>query len=183
MRGFIASGETWMIPLNKFRDWLKKIREDMTLRLPVRRNGTEGSGPFSPATRRLILKKLFKVEHETGTPLISNEDIAYIQQVWTAEFDARNSALTLAHNAGREVNQVDEFRPTPMQQQILDNLLKDYELSPDLVDKLLDLVTDKYPSLSVYGVKAELTREIQQLISQATLMDQPLDNSHVVSTD
>jgi DNA sulfur modification protein DndC len=180
MKGFISSGESWMLPLNEFRNWLKDIREDLTMRLSYRRNGAEGPGPFSPDARKLILKGLFEVEQKTGITLISGNDIAYIQQIWTEEFDSRDSALALAKAAGREVGNMKGFSLPPMEQKLLDDLLKEYEMSPDLVDKLLSLVTDKYPSLGIWGAKTGLSRDIKETITKAITMKSTADNSNAV---
>jgi len=180
MKGFISSGESWMLPLNEFRNWLKNIREDLTMRLSYRRNGAEGPGPFSPDARKLILKGLFEVEQKTGITLISGKDIAYIQQIWSEEFDSRDSALALAKAAGREVGNMEGFSLPPMEQKLLDYLLKEYEMSPDLVDKLLSLVTDKYPSLGIRGAKTGLSRDIKETITKAITMKSTADNSNVV---
>lgn len=169
-----------MLPLNEFRNWLKDIREDLTMRLSYRRNGAEGPGPFSPDARKLILKGLFEVEQKTGITLISGNDIAYIQQIWTEEFDSRDSALALAKAAGREVGNMKGFSLPPMEQKLLDDLLKEYEMSPDLVDKLLSLVTDKYPSLGIWGAKTGLSRDIKETITKAITMKSTADNSNAV---
>jgi DNA sulfur modification protein DndC len=180
MKGFISSGENWMLPLNEFRNWLKDIREDLTMRLSYRRNGAKGPGPFSPDARKLILKRLLDVEKKTGITLISGKDIAYIQQIWSEEFDSRDSALAFAKATGREVDAMNGFSLPSMEQKLLDDLLKESEISPDLVDKLLSLVTDKYPSLGIWGTKAGLSRDIKETITRAIIMKSTADNSNAV---
>lgn len=180
MKGFISSGENWMLPLYQFRNWLKAIREDMDMRFSYRRNGTEGPGPFSTDARKQILTRLFDVEKKTALTLISDREIAYIQRVWTEEFDSRDTALALAKAAEREVEMMNGFSLPPMEQKLLDDLLKEYEISPDLVDKLLSLVTDKYPSLGVWGAKAGLSRDIKETIGRAAIMKSTTDNSNAV---
>ena len=80
MRGFIDAGATWMQPLNEFRNWLKEIREDSGKRDGTRRNGSDGPGPFSSETRRLILRRLLELEKTVGRRLIDDAEITYIQQ-------------------------------------------------------------------------------------------------------
>jgi len=101
MESFIDNGEEWMLPLNRFRNWLKEIREDESRRCRIRRTGEEGLGPFNSATRLELLEKLLLTEQEVGMELISNESLLYIQQVWTEEFDVMRSALRLAARFGR----------------------------------------------------------------------------------
>lgn len=101
MESFIDNGEKWMMPLNSFRNWLKKIREDENRRCCIRRSGEEGLGPFDSASRLEILEELFKTEKAVGMELISDEELIHIQQVWTEEFDVMRSALRLAARYNR----------------------------------------------------------------------------------
>jgi len=55
MRGFIEAGETWMRPLNEFRDWLKAIRGDMGKRDGIKRSGAIGPVPFNSETRKKVV--------------------------------------------------------------------------------------------------------------------------------
>ncbi|MEW5980394.1 MAG: DNA phosphorothioation system sulfurtransferase DndC [Acidobacteriota bacterium] len=101
MESFIDNGEEWMLPLNRFRNWLKEIREEENRRCRIRRNGEKGLGPFDSATRLEMLEELFKTEQEVGMELISDEELIYIQQIWTKEFDVMRSALRLASRFSR----------------------------------------------------------------------------------
>jgi len=87
MKGFINAGNVNYDLLYNFRAWLKKIREQPELRHVYRRTGASGLGPFNAATRQLILKKLLQVEADFGKILISDEELLYIQQQWTIDFD------------------------------------------------------------------------------------------------
>ncbi|MDS4013762.1 MAG: hypothetical protein RKP46_05320 [Candidatus Accumulibacter sp.] len=69
-----------MQPLNEFRNWLKEIREDSGKRDGTRRNGSDGPGPFSSETRKLILRRLLELEKTVGRRLIDDAEITYIQQ-------------------------------------------------------------------------------------------------------
>ena len=101
MESFIDNGEAWMLPLNRFRNWLKEIREDKSRRCHIRRTGEAGLGPFDSASRVEILEELLKTEQAVGIELISNEDLIHIQQIWTKEFDVMRSALRLAARYNR----------------------------------------------------------------------------------
>lgn len=82
MEGLIDSGEEWMEPLLDYRDWLKEIREDMSLRESKRRNGQEAPGPFTLETRELMFRRLMEVEKEVGIELIPLEEKIEIQRLW-----------------------------------------------------------------------------------------------------
>lgn len=87
---FVDAGHDRLEPLLEMRDWLKAIREDNTKRSARRRNGTlnfvgEGRlipGPFTIAARREILERLLDVQDEVGLPLISDEEVDRIRQLW-----------------------------------------------------------------------------------------------------
>nr|VFK64496.1 MAG: DNA sulfur modification protein DndC [Candidatus Kentron sp. UNK]VFK71110.1 MAG: DNA sulfur modification protein DndC [Candidatus Kentron sp. UNK] len=162
MQGFIDTGETWMQPLAEFRNWLKEIRERPECRLALRRDGSNGPGPFSPECRKEILEKLLKIENDLGLTLVSDEGLRYIQAEWRREFDLAETATTLARRYGRELQEMPTIKLPPIEQQVLDDLIAEHAVNPDLVDKLLKLVLYDYKDL--YRNKAALQREIAERI-------------------
>ncbi len=101
MAGFISSGDEWMTPLYKFRNWLKEFREDESTRNKYKRSGQRGLGPFNTMARQTILEELLKTENEVGRELISDEELIEIQRLWTNEFDTLSSVLKLAFSYDR----------------------------------------------------------------------------------
>lgn len=101
MKGFIASGDEWMLPLYEFRQKLKDWREEESRRNKFKRDGRPGLGAFNSETRQLILRELLKVEQEVGRTLIRDQELIQIQQQWTEDFDMQRSALRLAFEFGR----------------------------------------------------------------------------------
>lgn len=93
LQGFIDSGNIQYKPLVEFRDWLREIRNDQTLRQAIRRNGkltfsASGNhipGPFTIQARKLILDRLLEIQNEYGKRLISDEEIDLIHKIWVAE--------------------------------------------------------------------------------------------------
>ena len=83
LQGFIKVGKHQYKPLVEFRDWLRGIRNDPTMRQAVRRNGKltfnplgkHIPGPFTIRARKQILDRLFKVQQEYGDKLISDEEL------------------------------------------------------------------------------------------------------------
>lgn len=109
MKGFITSGEKWMQPLYDFRNWLKCIREDESLRNKYKRNGHEGLGPFTSDARLMILENLLKTEQEVEQQLIGDDELLYIQRIWTEEFDVMDSALRLVRKYKRNINMTEKI--------------------------------------------------------------------------
>jgi DNA sulfur modification protein DndC len=172
MQGFIKTGEAWMQPLNSFRDWLKEIRDDQSMRNRIRRDGSKGPGPFNEMTRKKILEKLLETEKKVNQGLISDDEIQYIQQQWAKEFDLKESAIHIANRYGRNIKEMNELKLSESDQEIIDELIAKWELQPELVQSILFLVTKKYPSLDIRGAKINLQREIAEKIETAALRNE-----------
>ncbi len=56
------------------------------------------------------------------------------------------------------------------EQEIMDQLIQEFELPPSLIEKLLSLVTEKHPSLEVWGAKKALERDVAETIQNAAKM-------------
>lgn len=90
---FIEAGYGDLEPLLEFRDWLKAIREDGSMRMATRRNGSlnfvgEGRlipGPFTLEARREILDRLIAIQEEVEMQLVSPEEIDAIQRIWAED--------------------------------------------------------------------------------------------------
>jgi len=168
MQGFIESGETWMKPLSEFRDWLKLIREDTRYRSSVRRDNTIGPGPFTPEARQMILEHLLKKERDVNFELISDEDLVYIQEQWSEDFDFSQTAYQLAIRYGREVNMMKKSTAEiPADEDLLERLAIESDVHPDLPKELLRLVRYQFPSLDKYGAKSGLQTAVRDLIDKA----------------
>ncbi|KJR43253.1 sulfurtransferase DndC [Candidatus Magnetoovum chiemensis] len=92
----------------------------------------------------------------------------YIQNVWNKEFDLKDSAFKLLKEFNREdicMSQPYEIKED--ERTILDNLIKEFEVSPELVETILYLVTSKYPTLDFYGAKTGLKGDIESAIEKA----------------
>ncbi len=174
MKGFINSGEDWMRPLYEFRNWLKVIREDSSMRRAERRNGVQKPGtlgPFEIHARKDILKKLLETEKLVDRELISDEELLYIQQEWNKEFDFGETAIHLAKAFGRGgENAMNKTKLSRQEERVLDDLLSEHAgngISKELVNHLLYFAKEKYPSLNIRGNKAALDREVGQAIAKA----------------
>lgn len=93
LQGFIDAGKHQYKPLVEFRDWLRSIRNEPSMRQAIRRNGkltfaASGKhipGPFTIQARKEILERLFKAQEEFGDKLITDEELDLIYQNWTQE--------------------------------------------------------------------------------------------------
>ncbi len=108
LSGLVDSGFDEFEPLMDFRNWLLELREDEMNRLPFRRDGTmkfretDGSrvrGPFRMEVRRKILRRLRKLEKETGKQLITPNEMLAIDGIWQRDefyYDARDEFMRSA---------------------------------------------------------------------------------------
>jgi len=98
---FIDHGETSLIPLRNFRNWLVEIRNSPEMRETKRRNGVMyrkadgelGLGPFNMYARKEILKRLLELENETGMDLITIEELKQIDRMWDLDGDLTRRTL------------------------------------------------------------------------------------------
>jgi hypothetical protein len=72
--------------------------------------------------------------------------------------------LQIATEFGRTIGAMDTLQLPSTEQQLLDQLVAERGISPDLVERLLRLVLTEYPDLRVWGAKAALQREIEAAI-------------------
>ena len=98
MEALIDSGEDWMIPLVKIRDFLVKTinRDDKDYdadkyRMPIRRNGAVGIGAYWPEVRKEILVSVLKAQviaqkEDPELRLISFQELVGIQLQWNRDF-------------------------------------------------------------------------------------------------
>lgn len=170
LQGFIRSGEEHLQPLVDFRDWLITLRDKPGYRSEVKRNGHVGPGPFLPAARQEILDDLLALEKKTLLPLISAEELLYIQLEWSRDFDYQgNLARNIAAKYGRTIAMSDNLHNSPRpEDDLLEQAAIEADLNPDLVRQLLDLRRRDYPSLDKWGAKGRFERAIGDLIKKAS---------------
>lgn len=166
MEGFVETGEEWMLPLNNFRNWLKVIREDPDWRQKRKRSGEIGLGPFTPKARTAILTHLLEIEKEVGITLIRDEEILYIQDEWSAEFDLGSTAIDIARSFGREVEETTRMKLSDDEQKLIADVAAEYEVNEDVIFSLLGL-EQEFPDIYAWGARANLKRRVGQILQQA----------------
>lgn len=82
MESLIDHGDEALEPLLEFRNWLKVIREDPKMRMPTRRNGGKGPGPFTPEVRQIIYNKVLDIQANTKFDIIDQQEIEEIFRLW-----------------------------------------------------------------------------------------------------
>ena len=82
VNNLINNGESNMIPLYSFRNWLIEIRDLPRFRCKYRRNGVKGLGPFKLHARETILARLLEIQKESQLKLITTDELSLIRKLW-----------------------------------------------------------------------------------------------------
>lgn len=88
-RQLIQAGYPQLQPFLAFRDWLAEIRNDPNRRWPLRRNGTEGMGPLTLATRQEILERVDALEVISRSVILDSDERGLIAGLWRFDDMAR----------------------------------------------------------------------------------------------
>ena len=167
MEGFVQAGAAWLKPLNDFRNWLKEVRELPSWRQSIRRSGEPGNGPFLPAARAEILRRLLELEKEIGSELISDTEILYIQQLWSEEFDlGERRAIDLANQFGRGIEGGMLMACANDHRSLVAEVAATHEVSVDVIEKLLNLEKD-FQNLHAYGARPSFRSRIDDIVRVA----------------
>jgi DNA sulfur modification protein DndC len=179
MQGFIDSGDSELLPLKEYRDWLKQIREEPERRSPLRRDGkSAGPGPFNPATRKEMLSKLLAMEAVCGFELISDDDISYIQSEWSKEFDYTGEAITIARKFGRKLSVKKNMTVERPEDNLLDECAAQADFPPELARELLEKVRSSYTDLGRWGAKKQLLEAVSELIKKDVRQAEGADSTN-----
>lgn len=152
LKRFIDNGETWLIPLRDFRNWLMDVRNSPDFRDTKRRNGSvyikndgeRGFGSFSMSGRREILRHLLELEVNTGLELITREELRTIDRIWENEGDLnRRTLVDLYFEVKGERLPWDEYRQPAFSEdafEIIKRTCAEYEIEYEMLCKLVTVV-------------------------------------------
>lgn len=149
LKAFIDKGESWLVPLKEYRDWLLEMRTTPGTREYKRRNGTVyrksdgsfGEGPFTMETRKQMLRKLLQLEKETKLNLISMEELKQIDLMWDKEGDlSRRNLVEIYYEVMGKKLPWDQFKLPVFSQEIIEiikSMCKENQVEFELISKLI----------------------------------------------
>lgn len=149
LQTFIDKGETWLVPLRNFRNWLLSLRTDPNAREYKRRNGsvyrkpdgTLGQGPFTMETRIEILKRLLQLEESTKLSLITVDELKQIDLHWDNEGDlSRRTLVELYYSIKGKRLPWDEYKTPVFPEDVLatiKELCEENQVEYELISKLI----------------------------------------------
>ena len=160
--GLLASGDQKMEHLLQFRETLVHYRNpENGFRDMVRKNGQDGPGPVKIEARKELLSQLLALQDEMNLPLISEEELHWIQTFW-------NSARNPDDGSG-VVNIIYQQKGDSMPDVRDDTYLKDIEqevvqqkgISLETLTRLVKKVEEYGESHRAHGLPEELIQILQ----------------------
>ena len=144
--------------LIEFRETLLEFRDPETgYRDSRRMNGSEGPGPLVIKGRRELLKRLLKLQEETGLLLITPEELLLIQQLWKAARDpddGRGVARIINQQRGiiMNANLTELNRLREMEEEVA----KEFHVRADTLRRMLAKVEEYSESHRAHGLPDDL---------------------------
>lgn len=177
LKNFIDHGATELIPLRDFRNWLVELRSDVNARDYRRRNGTVylmsngefGRGPFTMETRKEILRRLLKLEIETGFELITTQELKMIDKMWEDEGDlSRRALVDIYHEVKKERLPWDDYKKAKYDNEtltVIKQLCDKHEVPFDLMSKLMISVDNS----KFYTRSAVSAKNVERILNEGWL--------------
>jgi DNA sulfur modification protein DndC len=156
--GLLAAGDERMEHLIEFRETLLEFRNpDNGWRDSRLMNGNESPGPLLIKGRRELLKRLLKLQEETGLSLITPEELLLIQQMWKAARDpddGRGVARIVTRQRGiimsadlKELNRLRELE---------EEVAREKTINTDTLRRMLAKVEEYSESHRAHGLPDDL---------------------------
>jgi DNA sulfur modification protein DndC len=169
MSHMIMNGEEWMMPLIELRDWLKKIRDDESMREKRRRTGEPGLGPFTIQTRKEILERLLKIECEIEMELITQQELAAIQYQWNYDGKFRYQVSEIYEKIKGEKAMIPADKISERRQEefkILEEVCQEHKLNADHIKELMELERENLTFLRRPSIFEEMKRKIERFVEE-----------------
>lgn len=177
LKNFIDHGATELIPLRDFRNWLVELRSDVNARDYRRRNGSIylmsngefGRGPFTMETRKEILRRLLKLEMETGFELITIQELKMIDKMWEDEGDlSRRALVDIYYEVKKERLPWDEYKRPRYDVEtlnVIQQMCEKHEVPFDLMSKLMIAVDNS----KFYTRSAVSAKNVERILNEGWL--------------
>ena len=177
LNNFIDHGATDLIPLRDFRNWLVELRANPEARDYRRRNGSVyltasgdfGRGPFTMEARKEILRRLLRLEVETGFELITSDELKMIDKLWEDEGDlSRRSLVEIYAEEKGERLPWDAYKKAKYDGDTIAHirdLCDKYDVPFDLMSKLMISVDNS----KFYTRSAVVAKNVEKILNEGWL--------------
>lgn len=177
LKNFIDHGATELIPLRDFRNWLVELRANPEARDYRRRNGSVyltssgefGRGPFTMEARKEILRRLLRLQVETGFELITFDELKMIDKLWEDEGDlSRRSLVEIYTEVTGEKLPWDNYRKAKYDEEtvaLIHDLCDKHDVPFDLMSKLMISVDNS----KFYTRSAVAAKNVERILNEGWL--------------
>ena len=177
LKNFIDHGATELIPLRDFRNWLVELRSDRKARDYRRRNGSVylmsngefGRGPFTMEARQEILRRLLKLEVETGFELITIPELKAIDKMWEDEGDlSRRALVEIYYEVKGKRLPWDQYRQAKYSEAdiaLIKGLCEKHDVPFDLMSKLMIAVDNS----KLYTRSSVTAKTVERVLNEGWL--------------
>ena len=160
--GLLATGDTRMEALLHFRDTLVHFRDpENGCRDMVRKNGQEGPGPLKMDARKELLSKLLTLQEKSGLPVISEEELHWIQTYWNSARNPDDGTgvvnIIFQQKGGAMPDSRDESELKDIEQRVAD----EKGISLETLQRLIAKVEEYGESHRAVGLPDELLQILQ----------------------
>ncbi len=173
--GLLAAGDERMEHLIEFRETLLEFRDpEKGYRDNRRMNGNEGPGPLVIKGRRELLKRLLKLQEETGLPLITPEELLLIQQLWKAARDpddGRGVARIINQQRGIIMNA--NLTELNRLRELEEEVARELGVRADTLRRMLAKVEEYSESHRAHGLPGDLLNILKDDLSRRKAVEEP----------
>ena len=156
--GLLESGDERMEKLIEFRETLVHFRDPANgYRDKKRMNGDDGNGPLLITARRELLKRLLALQEEIQVPLITQEELLLIQQMWKAARDpddGRGVARIINKQRGIIMNA--DLKELSKLREMEEQVSRDKGINADILRRMLAKVEEYSESHRAHGLPDDL---------------------------
>jgi len=172
--GLLAAGDERMEHLIEFRETLLEFRDpESGYRDSRRMNGSEGPGPLVIKGRRELLKRLLKLQEETGLPLITPEELLLIQQLWKAARDpddGRGVARIINQQRGIIMNA--NLTELNRLRELEEEIAQEFGVRADTLRRMLAKVEEYSESHRAHGLPDDLLNILKDDLSRREAVEE-----------
>ena len=177
LKAFIDKGEKWLIPLREYRNWLIELRCTPEARETKRRNGSMyrkadgelGLGPFTMETRKKMLYKLLSLQRQTKLPLITIDELRYIDYLWDAEGDlSRRCLVDMYYKIYGEKLPWDDYKVPVFPNDVVDQIKQHCE-EGDVEFELISKLIIEIDANKNYTRGSAVTKAFDRIMNQGWL--------------
>lgn len=156
--GLLAAGDERMEHMLAFRETLLEFRDPNNgWRDHRRMNGNEGPGPLTIEARRELLKRLLKLQEETGLMLITPEELLLIQQQWKSARDPDDGrGVARIVNKQRGVIMSGDLKELNRLREMEEEVAREKGINADIIRRMIAKVEGYSESHRAHGLPDDL---------------------------